>query len=971
DPSTYQVAKNWLTFEPLAPIRVKGKAEPVPVYRPEHEVAASARSRAVRTTIVGREAERTVLREELEALSAGGPGGVVVLEGEAGLGKSRLVSDIVQQADALGFSSFIGAGDAIERSTFYHAWRPVLSQLLDVDVIGDNERRRRHVLNLLDDDPNLLERAPLLNSVVALDIPDSDLTSQIAGEVRAQNTRDLLVELLQTTARGTPMLLVLDDAQWLDSASWQLALEVCRRVRPLLFVITTRPPADPLPAEYELLFGLPEIRHLRLRGLSIDDTIALVSQRLGATELPAEIAGIIREKAHGNPFVAEALAYALRDSGLIAVADGVCRIAPGAGDLRNLVPETVQGVIISRIDRLAPSQQLLLKVASVVGRTFPFRILRDVYPIAADREHLAEHLDRLQDFDVVPIESGGQELTFSFRHIMIQEAAYNLMLFTQRRQLHEAVGTWYEANCADELPPYYPLLAHHWTKAEVDDKAIHYLEKAAEQALQSYANQEAADFLTQLLALESRSAQPVTLARRARWERQLGEAHLGLGNIPQARSHLERAAAALGLPIPTTEWRLKAGLSRAVARQVIRRLNRSGGRGSQNQGDDASALEAARIHLGLGQIAFYTNDRTLNLYANLCALNFAELAGPTSELARSYASVGVASGLVPLHGPVELYGRLARQTAATVGQQSALAWVLLVGAVYDAGVGRWRRAERRLLEVREIAGRLGDRRLWEQACNTLAMTGYLRGDFAASIEYGDEVYASAHRRNDAQYQVYGRLAAARGMLARDDVGQLEPLLAEVSALLERNLGRAVETAAFALLAEVRLHNGDRYGAREAVDQAWAHVAQSNSTSYSLLPAYEGIARVYLSLWERSRSSTGDGDPELSALTTQACQSLTQLARIFPIARPAALWCRGRIDRLGGRTTHAERTLRAAANEAKRLRMPYAQARAELELSPRRVDVEPAKRRSPTVSPSPNGSHESTALSSASASSTTT
>ena len=128
-------------------------------------------------------------------------------------------------------------------------------------------------------------------------------------------------------------MLILEDAQWFDSASWALARQVAARVRPLLLVLATRPPLDPPP-------GLPAAppgsgaERLRLEPLPPHDTLALVCARLGVRRLPEPVAALIEERAEGNPFFSEELAYALRDAGLILITDGSCTLAPGAADLR-------------------------------------------------------------------------------------------------------------------------------------------------------------------------------------------------------------------------------------------------------------------------------------------------------------------------------------------------------------------------------------------------------------------------------------------------------------------------------------------------------------------------------------------------------------------------------------------------------------------------------------------------------------
>ena len=180
------------------------------------------------------------------------------------------------------------------------------------------------------------------------------------GQVRASNTNELLLDLLATAVARAPTVLVLEDAQWLDSASWALTSMVHRRVQPLLLILCCRPLAEPIPADYRQLLKTPDLRRLRLDALPRGDVLALVCQRLTVPALPDAVARLVLEKAQGNPFFSEELAYALRDAGLIIVEGDQCRMAPGADLNSAAFPDTVQGVITSRLDRLPPTQQLAL-----------------------------------------------------------------------------------------------------------------------------------------------------------------------------------------------------------------------------------------------------------------------------------------------------------------------------------------------------------------------------------------------------------------------------------------------------------------------------------------------------------------------------------------------------------------------------------------------------------------------------------
>jgi tetratricopeptide (TPR) repeat protein len=175
-------------------------------------------------------------------------------------------------------------------------------------------------------------------------------------------------------------------------------------------------------------------------------------------------------------------------------------------------PDKVEDVIISRIDLLTSSQQLALKVASVIGRIFAYRTLREVHPVRADVPQLMADLNVLSRVDLTPLETPDPDLTYMFKHIITQEVSYNLMLFEQRWPLHRAVGEWFEKYYADHLAGDYPVLAYHWNKVAEDShaepaalsKAIGYLFNAGEQAVQNYANPEASTHLKNGLALLAR-----------------------------------------------------------------------------------------------------------------------------------------------------------------------------------------------------------------------------------------------------------------------------------------------------------------------------------------------------------------------------------------------------------------------------------------------------------------------------------
>jgi predicted ATPase len=272
--------------------------------------------------------------------------------------------------------------------------------------------------------------------------------------------------------------------------------------------VAARPLPEARPAAYDQLAEAENTQRLVLDSMAPEETLSLVCQRLGVDQLPDPVAGLIREKAQGNPFFSEEIAYALRDSGQIQVAAGTCVLAPGLESLDRLnFPDTVQGVITSRIDRLTPQQQLGLKVASTIGQIFAFTTFAEIYPIAEDRHLLRETTEALNKLEITLLETPDPDLSYIFKHIITRDVAYNLMLYAQRERLHRTIAEWFEKSYQQELTAHYPLLAHHWSLAAGEHredkaavaKARFYLQGAGEQAMAAGAFPDAVVFFRQAL----------------------------------------------------------------------------------------------------------------------------------------------------------------------------------------------------------------------------------------------------------------------------------------------------------------------------------------------------------------------------------------------------------------------------------------------------------------------------------------
>ncbi|HEX6034432.1 MAG TPA: adenylate/guanylate cyclase domain-containing protein, partial [Anaerolineales bacterium] len=287
DRVTYDSAKEAVEFEPLPPQRVKGRTEPVEVFHAREAKKSVIRSK---TELIGRQEEKTLIAAALQELSRGTPHQTLVLQGEAGIGKSRLFEDLIRQAELLDVKMFLGNGDAIEKTSPYYAWRPVFNRIFDLEdqiAMGDFTEETRTLIEqnvlekLTEIDPDLARYAPLVDVILPIPIPDNELTAAMSGEIRGGNVRELLTRLLTFEASQSPLLIAMEDLHWFDSASWALLVDVQQKVRPLFLALNTRPLAEPYPLQFKQILETPGTRLLRLEAMMLDDVEALVCQRLG------------------------------------------------------------------------------------------------------------------------------------------------------------------------------------------------------------------------------------------------------------------------------------------------------------------------------------------------------------------------------------------------------------------------------------------------------------------------------------------------------------------------------------------------------------------------------------------------------------------------------------------------------------------------------------------------------------------
>jgi class 3 adenylate cyclase/tetratricopeptide (TPR) repeat protein len=535
----------------LGVIEVKGRSEPVPVYRvlAPREVKGKPRGIAgLASPLVGREAESRALNEAL-AMLRNGLGGIVTIVGEAGIGKSRLVAESRERTMDLRWVE--GRCLSYGTSIAYLLWLDVLRGLLQVTVRDSPDDvlvALRGLLGSLCSDC-FDDVYPYLGHLMALPLEGEveEKLRDLDGRELKDRTFQAAEELITRTAGADPLVLVGEDLHWADRSSLALLehlLGLTDRV-PLLVICVFRP--EPDHGSWRLrapVCGKCRQRHteLWLQPLTGVESEMLVGNLLLAGDLPQQLKGRVLERAGGNPFYLEEILRSLIKEGVI-VQDETSRTWQATRDASDIaIPDTLQGLLLARIDRLQEETRRVLQLASVIGRIFPHRVLATIAAAEVDdaEQELDQRLDTLQQEEMIRERARLPELEYIFQHELTREVAYSGLLKGERRAFHRRVAEALEQLFPERAEEQIGLLAHHWELAGEAEKAEAYLQRAGDQARLAYAHDEAVDYYQRALALLQAKGEQ---ERVARTHMKLGLTHHNAFQFQRARQAYEEGFA--------------------------------------------------------------------------------------------------------------------------------------------------------------------------------------------------------------------------------------------------------------------------------------------------------------------------------------------------------------------------------------------------------------------------------------------
>ncbi len=513
--------------------KLKGISRVVPVYRVQSEMKP-VRSLLIKAqgAIVGRHDELGLLLEAVEE-SITGAGRVCIISGEAGIGKSRLSSTLVEEAEARGAQTLYGICYSYETFTPFFPWKEVLVQLFQLhegeEIEARLERIRREFEGLEDVGP---EWVPVLAGIMGLAVEEGELTRALDARQKNQQVFHIVHQLLVKRSQVTPLLLFFEDLHWADRISLDLIEHVATRIGSLrITMLATMRPGDALRS----LRSLETVRMVELAQLNEEDARALLRLHLKLDPPNTALEDMLMAKVQGNPFFIESLVEGLVEEGLLEEDKGGRRVLRRS--LQSIrIPDSIQDVVLNRIDLLPEMEKLIVKVASVIGRIFSLDAVHALLPSSIELGEAQRAMATLASLGLILLEME-EPYTCLFKHIVIRDVAYNTLLVSGREDLHRRLARFLEEKAADKPVKPAGILAYHYLAGNDELKGLEYTLMAARSAKAQYANEEAIHHYNkamEVLSTTSSLGGETILQRTREVKQELAETLLQAGNYAAA-----------------------------------------------------------------------------------------------------------------------------------------------------------------------------------------------------------------------------------------------------------------------------------------------------------------------------------------------------------------------------------------------------------------------------------------------------
>jgi tetratricopeptide (TPR) repeat protein len=740
-------------------------------------------------------------------------------------------------------------------------------------------------------------------------------------DLRAENLRRLLVWLIKKQLARKQSVIVLEDTHWMDENSWRLLVDVIRLDEAVLIIGSCRKHAFQSVAR-QLTAHSIDYHRLSLRPLSRKHTINLVCNRLNQPHVSDWLAQVIIDTTAGNPFFVDEICHVIKkDSESIKIDQAYAAT----------LPKVLESAVLSRIDHLTTDDQLLVKLASVIGTSFRLDLLKALAPKSLN---VAVSIQRLLSLQLLK-SSTATIRGFEFRHKIIRDLVYDSLLTEQKRETHAALARCLEVDLVSADSVRLPLILHHWRCAEDVEKIVAYLDQVAALRLRQFDNDAAITLLMECLSLAKQREPSVDNAKQAVCQLLLGDAHVGKGLMEAARKSYEQGLSFLNHALPKHAAELTASLVWQIAKQCWTRLTGAPSTETASLATWQSKARwqhfelVARAYENLMRIYYFAGEKARLVHVALKATNLAEALGDcTPPLAANYASLGAMCFLTKFKSQAEHYLNRASEIAKLYNEANVSTTVYLVEGLYRTIIGHWLEAKSSFVVGLDIARLVGDKKRWcELAISLETISGpWLLTPAFSDIRSWDElvhdIWQIGHDRKDPHVIGCAVLGSLRGYRVLGRPQQITERIEEIKALLdsgaqELELIHKVEGCAH--VASVELEKGNLVSGEQWLQRCEDFLPTLNpGLKFRTLPAISCLFDARLRQIVVTGSRRQHCPPV--ALARRVLRKLNRFSRIYPVGRPETLRCQGDLCAVIGHPKRAIRYWRRSLQEAIRFRV---------------------------------------------------
>lgn len=862
---------------------LKGKPEPQPVYEIVMARSAKARDGGTAAPIVGRTGALADVRAAMDAVSSG-EGGILGIVGEAGIGKSRLLAEARGYAAEREARWVEGAGLSFGSTLSYWPFREVVRACFELSEDDDETRcwskLRTRMADLFGGEQGD-ELAPYVGALLALPMPEdyAGRTRSLDGLSMGHQIFRSMFRLFERLGAERALCVALEDWHWADASSAELLEHLLPLVATtrILFVIASRPDQDSawervrrsIVSDARLAV---RYREVVLAPLAQDDVAELTQNLLEGGALPGGVRQLLMHRSGGNPLYLGELVRALQAAGAIErdAATGswtaTDRLDP------ELLPDSIEGVILARIGRLEDEARQVLKIAAVIGRAFYYRVLE---AIAEGARALDADLTSLVSAEFIQRKQSLPELEYAFRHPLIQQASYRSLLDDRRRLLHRRVGETMERLFASRLEEFYSILAYHYAQAEHWPKAQDYLLKAADHAGGMAADAEALELYQRALDAAEKSARGnLSPLRRAEFDCKIGEALFRSGNHEQAVAHLRQGLHRLRVEFPQRRGDIKSATLAALVRCLPALLL---------HGPDAEAppdVELApedrlkfRIFETLSFTDYFSEPQRV-LLDMLLSFRAIRAKPRSREYVVTMAGLGFAFNLLGLQWLSRRCNARAFRFAGEIDDPGALASCHLFRGLEEEHDGESDSSVDTLRKAVDLYQRVGDLRRWKLSMKALLMFLRSRGD-RSWILLNDQTLQLFTEMQDPLSMAWSESGQAHEALLKGDFVAARDLFTRICRVYEavpdyRNLASSLCEAG-----RCEFHLGHVDEGLALVRRGAALVEQHQLRGFTTTEPIMTAAGVLLAAAE---ASSGERRAELMSEARNACKAATRHAK---------------------------------------------------------------------------------------------